>query len=70
MMRQPGAQFVSLSITELGRRGIVQDAAMRQKLFEMGWKAVGSLPDALGSRMAQDAALYGAIIRLLGIAEK
>lgn len=50
--------------------GIVQDSAMRQKLFDMGWKAVGSAPDALGSRMAQDAALYGTIIRTLGIAEK
>jgi tripartite-type tricarboxylate transporter receptor subunit TctC len=50
--------------------GIVQDAAVRQKLFEMGWKSVGSVPEALASRMAQDAAVYGALIRMLGIAEK
>ena len=50
--------------------GILQVASVRQKLFEMGWKAVGLGPEALGSRMAQDSAVYGAIVRMLGIAEK
>jgi tripartite-type tricarboxylate transporter receptor subunit TctC len=49
---------------------ILQEAGTRQKLFEIGWKAVGSLPDALGNRIAQDASMYGTIIRMLGIAEK
>ncbi len=41
---------------------IVRSPDMRQRLFDQGWKAVGSSPQGLANRMQQDAALLGAVI--------
>jgi tripartite-type tricarboxylate transporter receptor subunit TctC len=67
-----GRSMTQAQRMRLGRAlsDIVQDATTRQKLFDIGWKAVGSAPDTLNSRIAQDTVSYGALIGTLGIAEK
>ena len=43
--------------------GIVRTPEMRQRLFQQGWQAVGSSPEALGNRIRSDAQVLGNIIR-------
>ena len=42
---------------------IVRSPEMRQRLFQQGWQAVGSSPEALGNRIRSDAQVLGNIIR-------
>lgn len=46
---------------------IVRTPAMRQRLFVLGWEAVGSSPEGLANRMKSDTAQLGAIIKARGI---
>lgn len=46
---------------------IIRDAETRQKLFAQGWQAVGTSPDGLRSRLKDETALLGSIIRTRGI---
>lgn len=47
--------------------GIVRDAAMRQRLFNQGWQAVGTSPDGLQARIRDESIILGDIIRARGI---
>jgi tripartite-type tricarboxylate transporter receptor subunit TctC len=51
--------------------GTVSDIArspeVRQKLFAQGWQVVGSSPEGLANRIQTDAALFGGIIKSLGV---
>ena len=42
---------------------IVRTPDMRQRLFQQGWQAVGSSPDALANRIRTDTQVLGNIIR-------
>ena len=42
---------------------IVRTPEMRQRLFQQGWQAVGSSPEALANRIQSDAQVLGGIIR-------
>ncbi|QTD44615.1 Bug family tripartite tricarboxylate transporter substrate binding protein [Ottowia testudinis] len=42
---------------------IVRTPEMRQRLFQQGWQAVGSSPEALANRIQADAQVLGGIIR-------
>lgn len=42
---------------------IVRTPEMRQRLFQQGWQAVGSSPEALANRIESDAQVLGGIIR-------
>lgn len=46
---------------------IVRTPEMRQRLFQQGWQAVGSSPEALANRIQSDTQMLGAIIRTQGI---
>ena len=46
---------------------IIRDADTRQKLFAQGWQAVGTSSEGLKSRVQDEAALLGGIIRTRGI---
>lgn len=46
---------------------IIRDADTRQKLFNQGWQAVGTSPDGLKSRVKDEAAILGGIIKTRGI---
>ncbi len=46
---------------------IIQDADTRQKLFNQGWKAVGTSPEGLENRIKDETAMLGAIIQKRGI---
>ncbi|CAN7216221.1 Bug family tripartite tricarboxylate transporter substrate binding protein [Polaromonas sp. LjRoot131] len=46
---------------------IIRDADTRQKLFNQGWQAVGTSPDGLKSRVKDEAAILGNIIKTRGI---
>ena len=46
---------------------IVRTPAMREKLAQQGWQAVGSSPEALADRVRIDTALLGGVISRLGI---
>ena len=41
---------------------IVRHAEVRQGLFSQGWQAVGTAPEGLRNRIADEAALIGAIL--------
>ncbi|MDO9405944.1 MAG: tripartite tricarboxylate transporter substrate-binding protein [Polaromonas sp.] len=43
--------------------GIVRDPAIRQRLFAQGWQAVGTAPDGLQTRLRDETAILGNIIR-------
>jgi tripartite-type tricarboxylate transporter receptor subunit TctC len=47
--------------------GVVRDAETRQRLFNAGWQAVGSAPEALVSRVKAETESLGAIIKARGI---
>ncbi len=46
---------------------IVRSAEVRQKLFAQGWRAVGSSPEGLQTRVKSEADIMGGIIALRGI---
>ena len=46
---------------------ILRDAQTRQKLFAQGWQAVGTSPDGLRSRLKDETAILGNIIKTRGI---
>ena len=46
---------------------ILRDAQTRQKLFAQGWQAVGTSPDGLRSRLKDETAALGNIIKTRGI---
>ena len=46
---------------------IMRDADTRQKLFSQGWQAVGTSPEGLTSRLNDETAILGNIIRARGI---
>ena len=46
---------------------IMREADTRQKLFAQGWQAVGTSPEGLRSRIKDETALLGSIIKLRGI---
>ncbi|MFZ2389754.1 MAG: tripartite tricarboxylate transporter substrate-binding protein [Polaromonas sp.] len=46
---------------------IIRDAETRQKLFAQGWQAVGTSPEGLKSRLKEESALLGNIIKTRGI---
>jgi len=46
---------------------IIRDADTRQKLFAQGWQAVGTSPDGLRSRLKDETAILGDIIKARGI---
>jgi tripartite-type tricarboxylate transporter receptor subunit TctC len=46
---------------------ILHSAETRQKLFNQGWRAVGSSPEGLTSRLKEEGAVLGNIITLRGI---
>ncbi len=46
---------------------IIRDADTRQKLFAQGWQAVGTSSDGLNSRIKDETAILGNIIRTRGI---
>lgn len=62
--RMPRAVLDRLS-TLVGE--IVRTPQMRQRLFVLGWEAVGSSPEGLANRMKSDTAQLGAIIKARGI---
>jgi len=40
---------------------------VRQKLFQQGWQVVGSSPEGLANRIQSDTALFGGVIKTLGV---
>ena len=48
-------------------QAILRNADIRQKLFNQGWKAVGSSPEGLTSRLKDESAVLGNIITLRNI---
>lgn len=46
---------------------IVRTPAMRERLAQQGWQAVGSSPETLAARIKSDTALLGGVITRLGI---
>lgn len=46
---------------------IVNTPAMREKLAQQGWRAVGSSQEALANRVKTDTALFGGVINKVGI---
>ncbi|OIQ74587.1 tripartite tricarboxylate transporter family receptor [mine drainage metagenome] len=46
---------------------IVRTPEVRQKLFAQGWQAVGSSPEGLSQRVTLDTAVFGAVIKTLGL---
>jgi len=46
---------------------ILREADTRQRLFNQGWQAVGTTPAGLSSRLKDEAAMLGAIIKARGI---
>ena len=41
---------------------VIRSEELRQKLFQQGWRAEGTSPEALQRRIKDDTALYAAII--------
>jgi len=46
--------------------GIMQTPEVRQRLLEQGWLALGSTPEALTQKIAQDTEVWGRVIQLTG----
>jgi len=46
---------------------VVRSAATRQKLFTQGWNAIGSSPEGLRTRVADESAILGGIIKSANI---
>lgn len=60
-MPQPVAQRLS---DEIAR--ILKAPDTRQRLFDQGWQAIGSAPDALARKIAEDTAMWGDVIKRTG----
>jgi len=43
---------------------------VRQKLFQQGWQVVGTSPEGLANRIQSDTALYGDVIKKLGVSNE
>lgn len=56
---KPVLEFFSRAVTQ-----VVRSAAMREKLFQQGWRADGTAPESLERRIKDDTALYANIIAL------
>ncbi|MFD2173913.1 Bug family tripartite tricarboxylate transporter substrate binding protein [Rhodobacter lacus] len=41
---------------------ILADPAVQQKLIDMGWQAAGGTPETLATRIAEDTAIWGAVL--------
>ena len=46
---------------------IIRTPEVRQKLFQQGWQVVGSSPEGLANRIQADTALFGGVIKTLGV---
>lgn len=55
------AERASWIASELGRIALAADT--RRRLLDQGWDAIGSSPDVLSRRIADDTAVWGGIIR-------
>ncbi|MDP9604204.1 UNVERIFIED_ORG: tripartite-type tricarboxylate transporter receptor subunit TctC [Variovorax paradoxus] len=60
-MPQPVAQRLS---DEIAR--ILKAPDMRQRLFDQGWQALGTAPDALARKIVDDTSMWGDVIRRTG----
>lgn len=49
---------------------ITRSPEVREKLFQQGWQGVGSSPEGLANRIASDTALFGGVIKTLGISNQ
>ncbi|MDD2809440.1 tripartite tricarboxylate transporter substrate-binding protein [Rhodoferax sp.] len=49
---------------------IVRTPEVRQKLFAQGWQVVGSSPEGLAKRVQADTALFGGVIKTLGVSNQ
>lgn len=49
---------------------IARSPEVRQKLFAQGWQVMGSSPEGLSIRINADAALFGGIIKTLGVSNQ
>ncbi|CAN7719688.1 tripartite tricarboxylate transporter substrate binding protein [Variovorax sp. LjRoot84] len=45
---------------------ILQTPEVKQRLLDQGWLAIGSAPDALAHKIAEDTAMWGGVIKLTG----
>ncbi|MDM0070598.1 tripartite tricarboxylate transporter substrate binding protein [Variovorax sp. J31P207] len=45
---------------------IFQTPQVKQRLLDQGWLAIGSAPDALAHKIAEDTAMWGGVIKLTG----
>lgn len=46
---------------------ILQAGEVKQRLLAQGWLAIGSAPDVLAQKIAQDTAMWGRVIKLTGV---
>ncbi|OLP05785.1 bug family protein [Rhodoferax antarcticus ANT.BR] len=49
---------------------IARSPEVREKLFQQGWQVVGSSPEGLANRITSDTALFGGVIKTLGISNQ
>ena len=61
----PVVAKLSKLISEISRTPEV-----RQKLFQQGWQVVGSSPEGLANRIQSDTALFGGVIKTLGVSNE
>ncbi|MBB1075792.1 tripartite tricarboxylate transporter substrate binding protein [Rhodoferax sp. 4810] len=64
-MPAPIVAKLSVLISEITR-----SPEVRQKLYQQGWQVVGSSPEGLANRIASDTALFGGVIKTLGISNQ
>lgn len=60
----PGTLVARLSVLV---SEIARSPEVRQKLFTQGWQVVGSSPEGLANRIQSDTALFGGVIKTLGV---
>ena len=58
----PVAQRLSEEIAR-----ILKAPEVRQRLFDQGWQALGTAPEALTRTIAQDTAMWGGVIQRTGV---
>jgi tripartite-type tricarboxylate transporter receptor subunit TctC len=46
---------------------ILQTGEVKQRLLAQGWLAIGSAPDVLAHKIAEDTAMWGRVIKLTGV---
>jgi tripartite-type tricarboxylate transporter receptor subunit TctC len=61
-MPAPVAQRLSEEIAR-----ILKAPDVRQRLFDQGWQALGTAPEALSHQIAQDTAMWGDVIKRTGV---